>query len=98
MATPTYDVLVRERSAFGREQIQAVMRERAPVLRVHDGSIQKYSSCAGEGEFGGFSLRESLDAVQEHRASDLAATIASADHCIGEPQLDVVEIVMPLRG
>lgn len=98
MSQPTYAVLVRLKSELDRDEIERIMKERAPEFRALDGLVQKYYLEGMEpGEFGGFYLWESLDDVVEYRESELAATIAAAYKGVGAPQVDVFKIVMPLR-
>ncbi len=98
MSQPTYAVLVRLKSELGRDEIERIMKERAPEFRALDGLVQKYYLQGTEpGEYGGFYLWRSLDDVVQYRESELAATIAAAYQGVGTPQVDVFEIVMPLR-
>jgi heme-degrading monooxygenase HmoA len=98
VSTPTYAVLVRLKTELERDEIERIMRERAPEFRALEGLVQKYYLEGTEpGEFGGFYLWRSLDDVVQYRESELAATIAAAYKGVGDPQVDVFEIVMPLR-
>ena len=98
MAHPSYAVLVRVRSELDRDEIERIMKERAPEFRALDGLVQKYYLEGPEpGEYGGFYLWRSLDDVVEHRESELAATIAAAYQGVGGPSVEVFKVVMPLR-
>ena len=98
MTQPTYAVLVRMESELERDEIERIMKERAPELRAIDGLVQKYYlKSMGPNEYGGFYLWGSLEDVTEYRGSELAATIAAAYRGVGAPTVDVFEIVMPLR-
>ncbi len=98
MAQPTYAVHVRLRSELDRDEIVRIMNERAPEFRALEGLEQKYYLEGPEpGEYGGFYLWRSLEDVVEYRASDLAATIAAAYKGIGDPEITVFKVVMPLR-
>ena len=98
MTRPTYAVLVRLESTLEREELERIMNERAPEFRAIEGLVQKYYlKDMGSDQYGGFYLWRSLDDVASYRASDLAATIGQAYRGVGEPQIDVFEIVMPLR-
>lgn len=98
LSPPTYAVLVRLRSELEHEEIVRVMKERAPEFRALDGLEQKYYLHHPEtGEYGGFYVWSSFDDVAAYRESELAATIAEAYAGVGAPQVDVFEIVMPLR-
>ncbi len=98
MSSPTHAVLVKLRTELDRDEIERIMKERAPEFRVLEGLVQKYYLEAMEpGEFGGFYLWRSLEDVVQYRESELAATIAAAYRCVGDPQVEVFKIVMPLR-
>ena len=86
-------------SELGRDEIERIMKERAPEFRAIEGLIQKYylADTGEPGVYGGFYLWRSLDDVQQYRASELAATIAAAYQGVGAPDFNVFEIVMPLR-
>jgi heme-degrading monooxygenase HmoA len=95
---PTYAVLVRLRSELDRDEIERIMKERAPEFRALEGLVQKYYLEGPEpGEYGGFYLWRSLDDVVEYRESELAATIAAAYQGVGTPSVEVFKVVMPLR-
>ena len=98
MAQPTYAVLVRLKSELDRDEIERIMKERAPEFRALEGLEQKYYLEGPEpGEYGGFYLWRSLDDVVQYRESELAATIAAAYQGVGAPSVDVFRVVMPLR-
>ncbi len=98
MAHPTYAVLVRLKSELDREEIERIMRERAPQFRALEGLVQKYYLEGTEpGEYGGLYLWRSLEDVVEYRESELAATITAAYQGLGAPSVDVFKVVMPLR-
>lgn len=99
MSTPTYGVLVRMKSELERDEIERIMKERAPEFRAIDGLIQKYylADTGEPGVYGGFYLWRSLDDVQQYRSSELATTIAAAYRGVGAPDVNIFEIVMPLR-
>jgi heme-degrading monooxygenase HmoA len=98
MSAPTYAVLVRLRSSLDRDEIERIMKERAPEFRALEGLVQKYYLEDVEpGVYGGFYLWRSLDDVQQYRESELAASIAAAYRGVGAPEVDVFRILMPLR-
>ncbi len=98
MSQPTHAVLVRLKSALDREEIVRIMKERAPEFRALEGLEQKYYLDAGDdGVYGGFYLWRSLDDVVQYRESDLAASIAAAYQGVGEPTIEVFQVIMPLR-
>lgn len=98
MSQPTYAVLVRLESELDRDEIERIMKERAPEFRALEGLEQKYYlEGPGPGEYGGFYLWRSFDDVVEYRESELAATIAAAYQVVGAPSVEVFKVLMPLR-
>lgn len=95
---PTYGVLVRLKSELDRDEIDRIMKERAPEFRALEGLEQKYYLEGPEpGEYGGFYLWRSLDDVVRYRESELAATIAAAYQGVGAPSVEVFKVAMILR-
>ena len=98
MSQPTYAVLVRLRTELDHDEIVRIMEERAPEFRALEGLEQKYYLRVPEsGEYGGFYLWRSFDDLVQYRESELAASIASAYQAVGEPRVEVFEVVTPLR-
>ena len=50
------------------------------------------------GEVGGVYIWASKEALEEYRDSELRASIGSAYRVVGEPQIEVLRIAMPLRA
>ena len=75
-----------------------IARQRADDFRAFPGLCQKYYfQDPATGEIGGLYLWESEEALDAYRKSALRASIASAYETIGEPQIEVLDILMPLR-
>ena len=99
MARPTYAVLVRLETELDHDEIVRIMNERAPEFRALEGLEQKYYlESTTPGEYGGFYLWRSHDDVVRYRESELAASIAAAYECVGEPTIKVFKVIMALRG
>ena len=98
MSDPTHAVFVRLRTELDHDEIVKIMKERAPEFRALEGLEQKYYVHDPQtGEYGGFYVWRSLDDVVRYRGSELAATIAQAYQAVGAPDVQVFEILMPLR-
>lgn len=98
MASPTIAVLVSFRSELDHDEVVRAMSERAPGFRALEGLEQKYYlKGEGAGEYGGLYLWRSQDDLVDYRMSDLAATISSAYRIAGAPEVQVFEILMPVR-
>lgn len=98
MAQPQQILLVRFRSTLSYDEVVETAKARADDFRALTGLIQKYYvQDAATGEFGGLYLWDSAEALDAYRASALRATIAEAYKVEGQPRLDLLNVVMPLR-
>jgi heme-degrading monooxygenase HmoA len=98
MAQPAVVLLVRFRSALTLEEVMRVAEERMPQYRALSGLHQKYYlHDPDSGEYGGLYLWESPEALAEFRDSELRATIAKEYKVEGEPRVEVLRVVKPLR-
>ena len=99
MTAPTLIVMVRFRSTLSMQEVTRVMEERAPEFRALDGLLQKYYvHDPATGEIGGVYLWESAEAFDAYARSELRATIGASYQTEGEPQVEVLEVLMPLRS
>jgi len=98
MSHPALILLVRMKSRLPREELMRIARERAPQFRALEGLEQKYYvHDPATGEFGGVYLWKTPADAAEYRESRLRATIAEAYQGEGEPRVEVLEVLMPLR-
>ncbi|MCT8970949.1 YdhR family protein [Microbaculum marinisediminis] len=98
MDHPKLIVFVKFKSPLNLDEVTAVAKDRADEFRALSGLIQKYYvQDAVSGEFGGVYLWESPEAFDEYRQSELRASIGTAYQTIGEPRVEVLKVIMPLR-
>lgn len=98
MNAPKLALLVRFKSPLSLEEVMKVVEERAPEFRALEGLHQKYYlHDPASGEYAGFYLWESQDALQAYRNSELRTTIAKAYQAEGEPRVEVFQVVKTLR-
>lgn len=98
MTHPALILLVRFKSRLSLDEVTRVAEERAPEFRALGGLVQKYYLHDPEsGEIGGLYLWDSPEALAEYRESELRASIADAYETEGEPRVDVLRVLMPLR-
>ncbi len=91
--------IVKLRSALDDDELQRVARERAPEFRALPGLAQKYYvRREGPGEYAGVYLWDSLEAMQDFKESELAGTIAEAYQVVEPPEIEVFEVLFPLRS
>lgn len=98
MSHPTLVLLVRFQTPLSEAELLEIANERADEFRALTGLIQKYYvHDPSTGQYGGLYLWESPQALDDYKKSELRASIASAYQAQGEPQLDVLKVLMPLR-
>jgi heme-degrading monooxygenase HmoA len=91
-------LLVRFKSGLPLDEVVAVANSRADEFRALPGLTQKYYvQDKATGEYGGLYLWDSEESFDEYRKSELRATIARAYQVEGEPRIDVLDVLMPLR-
>lgn len=99
MASPKLIVLVRVRSSLPEDEALRVMEERAPQFRALGGLHQKYYlQNKQSGEFVGLYLWDSEEDFAAFRESALRATIAESYKTVGEPSVEVYDVVGILRS
>ncbi|WP_436640613.1 YdhR family protein [Microbaculum sp. FT89] len=98
MDHPKLIVFVKFKTSLSLDEVTAVANDRADEFRALSGLIQKYYvEDAVSGEYGGVYLWESPEAFDEYRQSELRASIGAAYRTIGEPRVEVLKVIMPLR-
>jgi len=98
MTTPKLTLHVRFKSALPLEEVMKIVEERAPEFRALAGLQQKYYlQDAATGEYAGFYLWESPEALNAYRESELRKTIGAAYETIGEPRVEVYRVMKTLR-
>ncbi len=74
------------------------MEERAPQYRALPGLLQKYYVREGEtGEYAGIYLWDSEESMREFRDSELARTIPTVYKVVGQPRVEILDMILPLR-
>jgi heme-degrading monooxygenase HmoA len=90
--------IVTLKSSLSEPELLEVAHKRAPEFRAIPGLIQKYYvRRAEEGKVSGVYVWDSKESLEAFRASDLAGTIASAYQVVEPPDIEVAEILFPLR-
>ena len=89
---------VKLRTDLSEEELLRIAEERAPQFRAIDGLVQKYYVRRdGPGEFGGVYLWDSMESLAAFRESELARTIAQAYRVTEPPEVEIAEVLFPLR-
>ena len=91
--------LVRFKSGLPDAEIRQMMKDRTHIFRALPGLLQKYYiRDAQTGEFGGVYVWESEEAMRAFRESDLVRNIPVVYKVAGEPRVEVLEVILPLRS
>ncbi|MCP5381615.1 MAG: YdhR family protein [Kordiimonadaceae bacterium] len=94
-----YVAVIKFQTNLTEKEVLTVADERADDFMALPGLIQKYYFKKNEtGEYGGVYIWESLDAMKSYRESDLASSIPAAYQVIGQPTIDTLEVLFPLRA
>lgn len=81
------------------QEVLKVAEERLPLFLEVPGLVQKYYVKTGQpNEFAGVYIWDSIEAMKNFRASELAASIPAAYQVNGQPQMDMGNVLMPLRA
>lgn len=76
----------------------AVASARAPQFRAIPGLVQKlYLKLGKPNHYGGFYIWRSREDMLAFRQSDLAKTIPEVYKVVGAPDIDIYELLFPLR-
>lgn len=85
-------------SSLSEEELMAVARERLPKFRALPDLVQKfYMRLDKPNHYGGFYIWKSREAMMAFRESELAKSIPSAYKIIGAPDIDIYDLMFPLR-
>lgn len=89
---------VKFKSGLSDDEVQRVMKKRAPKFRALAGLVQKYYGHEREtGKFTGIYLWDSEHSMREFQETELARTIPVAYKAQGRPRIEFFEILFPLR-
>ena len=85
-------------TSLTEQEAMAIAQERAPTFRAIPGLVQKFYLKLGKpNHFGGFYIWKSREDMLAYRESDLAKTIPSAYKVIGTPDVEIYDMLFPLR-
>ena len=85
-------------TSLSEEEVLAVAKERLPQFQAIPGLVQKYYlKLQKPNHFGGFYIWRSREDLMAFRESELAKTIPHAYQVVGAPDVDIAEMIVPLR-
>lgn len=98
MPQPAVVMIVRFKSALSHEEATKIALDRLEAFRALEGLQQKYYlHDPATGEYAGLYLWRSPEDLDAFRQSELRASIGRAYQVIGEPRVEVYQMMMPLR-
>ena len=90
--------LVKFKSALSDSEVLNLYDQRAPQYRKLRGLIQKYYIKDKQtGEHGAVYLWDSMQAMEEFQQSELSRSIPETYKIIGQPRMEVIDVVYTLR-
>ncbi len=90
---------VKLRSGLSDVEVRRVMEERTPEFRRVPGLIQKYFCRDSQtGEYAGVYLWDSEQSMRQYRQSEFARGTAAAYKVEGQPHIEVLDVLFPLRS
>jgi heme-degrading monooxygenase HmoA len=90
--------LVKFKSALSDAEVLKLYDHRAPRYRELPGLLQKYYiKDKHTGEHGAVYLWDSMQSMEESQNSELSRSIRGAYKIIGEPRIEVLDLVYTLR-
>jgi len=91
-------LVVKFTSELSLDEVMEIARSRADEFRALEGLEQKYYfRDTATGQIGGLYIWKTPEDLAAYRKSELRKTIAAAYKTVGEPDLQVLEVLMPLR-
>lgn len=89
---------VKFETTLTEEEVMAVANERLPQFQAIPGLVQKYYLKLDKpNHYGGFYIWRTREDLMAFRASDLAKTIPTAYKVVGAPDVEIHEMLFPLR-
>ena len=90
--------IVKLKTDLSEEELLRIAHERAPQFRAIPGLIQKYYvRRARPGEFAGVYVWDSAESLAAFRESELARSIPEAYRVVEPPEIEIGEVLFPLR-
>ncbi len=91
--------IVRYKSGLSHDEVDRRFRDRSDRYREVPGLAQKYYvRFPGTGEYGGIYVWDSPESRDAWRAGNLSETLAETYQVEGEPEKELAEVMLVLRG
>lgn len=90
--------IVKIKSELSEAEFIKKAKEREPIYKANPGIVQKYYIKMDEpNTYGGVYIWDSAESLQKFKTSKMAASIPEAYKVIGKPDIEIVDILFPLR-
>ena len=90
---------VKLRSGLSDVEVRRVMEERTPEFRRVPGLVQKYFCRDSQtGEYAGVYLWDTEESMRQYRQSDFARSTPADYKVEGQPRIEVLDVLFPLRS
>lgn len=90
--------IVKFKTELSEEELLKIAEERLPGFKALPGLLQKYYVKLDQpGQYGGIYVWDSPASLKSYRESDLAATIPQAYQVIDTPDIEILDVLFPLR-
>ena len=92
-------LLVKFHSRLTDDEVLRNLEERLPLFRAVPGLKQKYYAReAATGDYVGIYLFDTIAALLDYRASELAKSIPPVYEIEGTPRIEILELLFPLHA
>ncbi|HXZ45045.1 MAG TPA: YdhR family protein [archaeon] len=90
---------VKLRSGLSDAEVRQVMEDRTPEFRRVPGLLQKYFCRDSQtGEYAGVYLWDTAESMRQYRQSEFARSTPAAYKVEGQPRIEVLDVLFPLRS
>ena len=90
--------IVKFETSLSEDEVIEVANERLDRFQALPGLVQKYYiKLEQPNHYGGVYIWDSIESLSAYRKSDLAATIPEAYKVKGTPDIEIVDVLFPLR-
>jgi heme-degrading monooxygenase HmoA len=91
--------IVKFETSLSEDEVIAVANERLDRFQALPGLVQKYYiKLEQPNHYGGVYIWDSIESLSAYRKSDLASSIPEAYKVKGTPDIEIVDVLFPLRA
>jgi heme-degrading monooxygenase HmoA len=91
--------IVKFETSLSEDEVIAIANERLDRFQALPGLVQKYYiKLEQPNHYGGVYIWDSIESLSAYRKSDLASSIPEAYKVKGTPDIEIVDVLFPLRA